>query len=552
MNLKEQLLKKLQEQIKEPLTLEVPPNSAMGDYALPCFKLSKKAIDLQKSLNLPKYIEKTEIKGSYLNFFIDKSILILETLKEINKKKNKYGSNLTGKNKKALIEHTSINPNASPHLGRARNAIIGDSIVRLLKFEGFKVETHYYVNDIGKQIAMLVLASKNKTPKFNELLNLYVEFNKLLETEPELEKEVFNLLNLLEKGNKKTLVSFRKIVKICMNGQTEILKELGIKFDKFDFESDFLFNNSTNEILKELESKSKMFIDKEGRKCINLEGFNLPMENPYLPLTRADGTSLYMLRDLAYTLHKINKKVSKNVLVLGEDQKLYYLQLKTILSILGHEAPEVVHYSFVLLPSGKMSTRNGEVVLLEDLMKEIKQKSQEEINKRGIKIANLSKIIGYGALKFSFLKVSPEKNIVFDINQALNFEGDSAPYIQYAYARASSILKKASSKTTTINKKVISNLIKSNKLDQVELKLVNQLNLFKYEIKNAMTSLKTTTIANYSLHLAELFNEFYQKCQVLNEENLEIKNFRLLLVASTKQTLENSLNLLGIEAPESM
>ena len=476
MDFKEELISSIKKQLNEPFTLEIPPSLEMGNFSLPCFKLSKKAPELQKLLKLPSFIEKTEIKGQYLNFFINKDIFTTQTINHILKEKDKFGSNQSGKNKKALVEHTSINPNASPHLGRARNAIIGDSIVRLLRFEGYKVETHYYVNDIGKQIAMLVLAAGNKKPSFHDLLHLYIQFNEKLEKDPSLEKEVFTLLNKLESGDKKIVSSFRNIVSTCIKGQSKILNELDIKFDHFDFESDFLFNKSTDKILAELKKKGKLFTDEEKRECINLEGFNLAMENPYLPLTRNDNTSLYILRDIAYNIHKISRVKDRNIIILGEDQKLYFQQLKTILSILGYEAPEVIHYSFVLLPSGKMSTRKGEVVLLEDFMNELKEKSKEEILKRD-KSSNpekVAKIIGYGALKFTFLKVSSDKNITFDIEKSLTFEGDTGPYVQYSYARASSILNKSDIKFAKIKPFLSSN---------IEYQLVNKLSIFNYIIK---------------------------------------------------------------------
>ena len=327
MDFKEELISSIKKQLNEPFTLEIPPSLEMGNFSLPCFKLSKKAPELQKLLKLPSFIEKTEIKGQYLNFFINKDIFTTQTINHILKEKDKFGSNQSGKNKKALVEHTSINPNASPHLGRARNAIIGDSIVRLLRFEGYKVETHYYVNDIGKQIAMLVLAAGNKKPSFHDLLHLYIQFNEKLEKDPSLEKEVFTLLNKLESGDKKIVSSFRNIVSTCIKGQSKILNELDIKFDHFDFESDFLFNKSTDKILAELKKKGKLFTDEEKRECINLEGFNLAMENPYLPLTRNDNTSLYILRDIAYNIHKISRVKDRNIIILGEDQKLYFQQL---------------------------------------------------------------------------------------------------------------------------------------------------------------------------------------------------------------------------------
>lgn len=543
MQIKEKLLAELQNQIKEQITLETPPNPILGDFALPTFKLSKKPEQLQKSLKLPKFIEKIEIKGPYLNFFINKAYLTEQTIKTILKQKHKYGSNNSGKGKKALIEHTSINPNASPHVGRARNAIIGDSIVKLLKFEGYKVETHYYVNDIGKQIAMLVLACKNKKPTFNTLLQLYINFNQNLENNPELEKQAFNLLNKLEKGDKTAINQFKKIVNICIKGQAKVLSEIGITYDYFDYESSFL--KETEPLLKQLEKTGKLFTDNENRKTLNLEGFNLSMENPYLPLTRSDNTSMYLLRDIAYSIYKNKKGKDRNIIILGEDQKLYFQQLRAILSLLNQKSPEAIHYSFILLPSGKMSTRKGEVVLLEDLMKEIKQKSEQEIIKRHGKIKNLeklSKTIAYGALKFTILKVSPDKNILFEIDKALSFEGESSPYIQYAYVRASSILKKA---------KKIRKTDYSLLTTPQEQALITRLSLFPQVVRSATTNLQLHSIANYALDLAKNFNEFYHNCQVLTEKE-PLKSSRLKLVLATKQTLANTLSLLGIKMPEFM
>ncbi len=540
MDFKEILLKELSKQIKEQINLEVPPNQSLGNFALPCFKLSKKPIELQKSLKLPKFIEKTEVKGPYLNFFINKSYLTELTIKEILTKKDKYGSSSTGKGKKALIEHTSINPNASPHIGRARNAIIGDSIVKILKFEGYKVETHYYVNDMGKQIAMLVLACKGKKPTFNQLLQLYIDFNKKLENNKDLEKQVFELLNKLENNNKKTLKEFKKVVDICIKGQVGILKEIGITYDYFDYESNFL--KDTNKILNQLEKTGKLSVDDESRKVINLDGFNLPMESNYLPLTRNDKTSLYLLRDLVYTIYKEKRGKDRNIVILGEDQKLYFQQLKAILSLLDHKAPESIHYSFILLPSGKMSTRRGEVVLLEDFMKEIKEKSLNELIKRHGKLKELdkiSRIIAYGALKFTILRVSADKNITFDIEKALSFEGESAPYIQYAYTRANSIIKKSKNA-----KKPDYSLLKTNQ----EVNLLNKLAAFPGIVKTASVNLHPSLIANYSLDLAKAFNEFYHSCPVLTEKE-PLKSARLNLVLAAKQVLDNSLSLIGIDCP---
>ena len=264
----EELIKAIKQVVDiEEVNLEIPPDSKLGDFAFPCFVLSKTlkknpveiAQYLSTRIKPNDFIKEVKATGPYLNFFINKSKLVQTTLKKILKEKEKYGSSNLGKGKKALVEHTSINPNAEPHVGRVRNALIGDSIVRILKFQGYKVETHFFVNDVGKQIAMLVMAGKGKKLSFKSLLNLYVKINNKIRKHPELEKKVFNLLYELEKGNKKVRKDFEKVVDICIRGQKEILAELGIKYDYFDYESKYLWSKKNNERLDELMKKSECF-----------------------------------------------------------------------------------------------------------------------------------------------------------------------------------------------------------------------------------------------------------------------------------------------------
>ncbi len=530
--------------------LETPPNQNFGDYSFPCFLTAQQskrnpaevARNLSKYFFKDSYISNVETKGAYLNFFINQDKLNGITIKEILKLKERYGSSFIGKGKKALIEHTSINPNAEPHVGRARNALIGDSIVRLLRFLGYKLEVHYYVNDIGKQIAMLVLAANNKKPKFHELINLYIKINKELEKNPEIEKKVFGLLNRLEKGSKKIRKQFNDIVEICVKGQAEILKELGIKYDYFDYESKYLFNKDCVKILKELAKTGKLFTDNDNRQVLDLREFNLPEDSTYFVLTRGDGTSLYGLRDLAYGIYKAKRAKDRNIVVLGEDQKLYFAQFKVALNLLNYKAPEIVHYSFVLLNEGKMSTRKGNVVLLTEFMNEASKKAQLELNKRKNKDTKLAKIIGYGALKYSILKNAPEKNVIFDWDQALTFEGESSPYIQYSYARANSILKKVKME----NKFNFSLLTKKE-----EIALIKLLADFPNIVNKASRDLKPNYIANYAYELAQKFNEFYHNCPVIKEVK-DLRNTRLALVLAFTHVIKTSLNLLGIEAPVKM
>jgi arginyl-tRNA synthetase len=543
---KEEILKAIKKEVKTDIVLEVPPKPELGDYALPCFSLAKIykkdpieiALDLAAKLKENKYISKIKTMGPYLNFFVNKDVLGDQTLDKILKEKDKYGSSNLGKNKKLILEHTSINPNASPHVGRARNALIGDTLAKVLKFSGYNVEVHYYVNDIGKQIAMLVLAAGNKSPKFKDLLKIYINIANKVSKSKKLEKEVFSILNKLENGDKKVKDKFKKIVDISVKGQTDILSELRINYDVFDYESKYLWSKKTDETLKLLEKSGRFFFDKDNRFILDEKGYSLGMKVPVLVLTRGDGTSLYPLRDIAYAID-IGKK-DKNIVVLGEDQKLYNEQVNAALKILEKNPRKAVYYSFVLLDEGKMSTRKGNIVLLEDFMSGALKKAKEELKKRYKKVdAKAAKTIGYGALKYGILKVSPEKNVIFNLQQSLNFEGETAPYIQYAYARISSIIKKHKG---SLPRKADFSLLDSNE----EIELIKKLSLFPQLVEKTANELRPNIIANYSYELAKQFNEFYHTHNILKEEE-KTKKARLLLVKSVQQTLKNSLNLLGIE-----
>jgi len=556
MSSKEEIAKLLKRYIKHDVQIETPSNPEFGDYAVPCFSLAKVfkknpveiAKELAEKIPASDLVNKVEAKGPYLNIFTNKEDLTKDVLKKIVKEKDKYGSSNTGKGKKILIEHTSINPNASPHVGRARNALIGDSITRILKFQNYKVETHYFVNDIGKQIAMLALGAGKKKVKFNDLLKIYININKKVEKNPELEKKVFGLLQKLENHDKQTVKSFRDIVNVCIKGQTEIFSKLDIKYDVFDYESDYLWKKETKDVLEKLKKTKKLFEDEQGRLVLDQKGFDLAMKSPVLVLTRADKTSLYPLRDMAYTIDKEKKGFDKNILVLGEDQKLYFQQLKAGLSLLKHKAPDVIYYSFVLLTEGKMSTRKGTLVLLEDFMEEAVQKAKKEIQTRAKlakkELEKRAETIGYGSIKYSILKVGPEKNVTFDWKHALAFEGDTGPYLQYAYARICSILRK-------YGKKLEHNTDLSLLGEVSEVNLIKKLEEFTLVVKDAELQLKPHLIASYLYSLSKTLNEFYHSCNVLKEEE-KLKKARLLLIDCVKQVLENGLSLLGINVLERM
>jgi arginyl-tRNA synthetase len=549
--MKEKVVELLSKYIKLPKTeieklIEIPPNADMGDYSFPCFSLSKTlkknpveiSLELSRDINKKSHneIEKVECKGPYLNFFINKKTFVKEILSKATV--HEYGQ--AKEKQKILVEHTSVNPNASPHVGRARNSIIGDSIVRILKFRGNQVETHYYVNDVSKQIAMLALIFKPKD-KFSDMLNNYIKISKQVENDPKLEKKVFELIEKFESKDKKTSELFKKIVDICVKGQKEIFEKFGIKFDYFDYESKYI-GKSSKDLLEKIRKTGKLFEDKEGRLVLDQSNTGLigKMKAPYFVLARSNGTGLYGLRDIAYTIDKLKK--GKNIIILGEDQKLYFEQIKETLKLLGYNAPEVVHYSFVLLQTEegakKMSTRRGELVLLEDFYNESIKKAQIEVKKR--KTKGDPKKIAVGAIKYAMLRNDNDKNIIFSWEHSLNFDGNSGPYLQYSYARASSIVRKSKIKS---KKFIIQDLTAQ------EIALAKKIAEFPEIVENAEKNLNPSIIANYSFQLAQSFNEFYHSCRVLGED---CEAFRIQLVNAFRTTIKNSLYLLGIETMEEM
>lgn len=526
--------------------IEEPPKG-MGDFAFPCFNLSKKlgkspasiAQEIASKIK-PRGIERTEAKGPYVNFFVEWGT----AFKDIHSECKDGFSGKLGKGD-ALIEHTSINPNASPHVGRARNAIIGDSIARLLRYAGYRTEVHYFVNDVGKQIALLVYECGRKPAfSFEDLLGIYIDASKELENDPTLEKEIFESLKKFESGDRETMEKFRKVVEVCVSGQSKILKKIGASYDFFDYESSYLESGEVKKALSALEKTGKVFVDEEGRKVLDLRDYM--KESPYLVIARSDGTSLYPLRDIAYTAHKIEKAKDANVLVLGEDQKLYFQQISSAIRLLGLEPPKVVHYSFVLLPTGKMSTRKGEVVLLEDFINEAQGEAKRGIEERHSNLPDYEKqkraaSIASAAVRYSIVKVGPEKNVMFSLKDAVRLEGDTGPYLQYTYARALSILAKE--KPGTFDPSFIH--------EEREKDLIRQLAKFPSVAQDSIRELRPHYVAVYSYELCEKFNSFYQSVRVLQAQGPE-KLVRLALVEAFCSVLKDCLLILGIEAMEEM
>ena len=545
----------VRQEVEVPLSK--PPDSAMGDYAVPCFRLAREVgtppvplaqqiRDHLRQLDLAALgIAGVEAQGPYLNVFLPKGDLAARVIGEILEAGAGYGARGSGLGKHALVEHTSINPNAPPHLGRARNAWIGDTLVRLLRFEGYALEARFFVNDVGRQIALLVLGVGDRHPDFHQLLEIYVATNRRLEQNPGLEREVNLLLERLESGDRETRAAFRRVVEISVHGMRELFGDAGVSYDRFDYESDYLTPERHQELVEQLRATGRLFEDEHGRLALDLEGFKLPSRNPVLVITRANKTSLYVLRDMAYTLDKMAAASDLNLVVLGEDQKLYHRQLQAALKLLGSPAPTPVHYSFVLLGKGSMSTRQGNLVLLEDFVAEAKRKASAELAARGhTDNPAVAGAVAYSALKYSFLKVANDKQVTFDWDAAMAFEGESGPYLLYSHARICSILRKYGKPLPASAEFAALETAEEAEL----LKLLKEL---PEQVARALRVRSPHVIAGYTFAVARQFSTFYHACPILQAAS-PLREARLLLAAATRQVLANCLNLLGIDALERM
>jgi len=548
------------------IKLETPPEDDMGDFAFPCFPLAaiaKKppkviAEDVSRKIKKNRWIERVEAKGGYVNFFLDNKCLIVSALEMILKEKERYGD-LEKKHEKVIIEHTSANPNGPLHVGRARNPIIGDTLVRIFKAAGYNVESQFYLDDMGKQVAILAWGVKNldkkDVPKSeydkpdHKNVGFYQMASKLLEEDEKVADEIGEIVKKSESGDTKTIELVHKAYSPVLEGIKESLHRINIGIDTFVPESNFVKDRSVDHVVEKLK-KSKYCNEENGAFYLDLESFGVQGRNTEFFFTRSDGTTLYATRDIAYHLWKADH-ADKLINILGEDHKLESKQVEIALNIVkAKQIPHVIFYAFVSLPGGKMSTRRGRVVYLDGLIDESIERAYLEVKRRRAdelsekKMRAIANIVGIGALRYNIIKVQPEKDIVFKWEEALNFEGNAAPFIQYAHARACSILAKKQEKTTNIDALTLKH--------DSELKLIKKLTKYPMIIEEACKGYKPHIITTYLYDTAAQFNQFYRDCPVLPEKNKELRKTRLALVDATRTVLKNGLNLLGITAPEEM
>jgi arginyl-tRNA synthetase len=483
-----------------------------------------------------------EAKGPYINFIFG-SEYVSEAVKEAVKPG--YGS-LTKKETRIVLEHTSANPNGPLHVGHIRNSIIGDTLARVFRKAGYGLEVQYYVNDMGRQIAIVVWGFENldSTPVAGEkedahIARVYIAANQEIEKDPAITQQVNILMQLVENGDPSTVKKFRREVSRCLDGFRVTMKDLNVTHDRFVWESDFIRNGYTDRIIAKLR-KLPQARDEE-TLALDLEEFGFT--NKYV-IRRSDGTSVYAARDLAYHAWKA-ANFDRIIDVLGADHKLIASQLQCTMKLLGEKAPEIVHFEFVSLPEGSMSTRAGKFVSADDLITEIRKRAFDEVTIRRPELdeemrKSIAKSVGLAAIRYDIVKVTPEKSTVFDWKEALDFERQSGPYIQYAHARACSILEKAGTFTESYDLET-----------SLEIALAKQIAKFPSVIEKIVAELHPHILATYARELADTFNTFYHYEQVLKSEG-KIRDRRLTLVRAVQNTLKEALETLGIDAISTM
>lgn len=536
------------------------PNLKLGDLALRTFELARKlgttppalAARIAQEVAFGPEVLSVGVAGPYVNFKLDRGWFARQVVQTALAEKERFGSDGSGGGKRVLIEHTSINPNADPHLGRGRGAMIGDSLTRLMRFEGYDVEVHYYVNDMGRQIGLLVLVCDDlESMTFDQVLSRYVEANARAEADAAFAAEGYALLAKMEENDSDTQRRFHAVTDFCLKGQLAVLGRLGVHFDVFDRESRFVKDPRLEPVLEALRAKEALFVDEQERQVVDLSKLGHTFdEGRYFVLMRANGSSMYGYRDLAYSIDKELHHADTNLIVLGEDHKLYMEQMGYILKAADHQPAEPIFYSYILLKEGKMSTRQGNVVLLSDFLDEAARLSSLRVAEQCKDLteaeqAAISAKVAVAAIRFAILRVGPNKNVIFDWDSSLSFSGDTGPYVQYSCARINSILRKFGELSCSVQDAFPTTT-------DAEWALVSKLASFSETLSNAVTQRNCAPIAQFALDTARLFTTFYHECPVINAETEALKQARAQLCVATRITLANALNLLGIEAPERM
>lgn len=531
-------------------SIEIPIDKKFGDYSTnAAMKAGEDPAIIAEKLRIKNKELRIETAGGYINFFVSKDYLTQE-LKNILKEKNKYGCSKKGKGKTVVVDYSGVNIAKPFGIGHLRSTIIGQAIYNLYKCLGYKIVGDNHIGDWGTQFGKLIYAIKTWGDEKNiqnysiqSLLSLYIKFHEEAEKDPEIKNEGRKWFEKLEKGDKDARKIWKKCVKISLKEFERVYEILGVNIDLTLGESFYepMLKDVIKEALKKGAAKKS-----QGAIIIEFPGNALP---PLL-IEGSDGATLYGTRDLAAIKYRLDKfKPEKIIYEVGSEQSLYFKQLFWAAEILGWAKKENffhVAHGLMRLKTGKMSTRKGEIIFLEDVLNEAISRAKKIIEEKNPKLEGkdeVAKIIGVGGVKYNDLASHPSTDIVFDWEKVLNLEGNSGPYLQYAYIRAKNILLKSKE---TINSK------KLEFKEEKEINLLRKLEKYSYIIEKAAKNYSPNFICSYLFELSKEFNVFYESLPVLKAEDNEMRNSRLALVEATAQVLKNGLNILGISVPEKM
>ena len=555
------------------------PSVDTADLAVPCFTMSKAlrkapqaiADDLAAAIQPSGLVSSVSSCNGYLNFCMDGAALVRGVLEDILAAGGDFRAEPTGL--RVNVEHTSTNPTGPIHVGRARNPIIGDTLARCLKRCGHEVTTEYYVNDVGKQVVILTWGvnnvsdeeadaeaeeharnaghEKERDKTDHRLVAKYRVANRRMESDPEVQAQIADMLRRFEAGDREVIDTVRHTAEIMLGGLKETLSNINVELDRYTWESGFIADGSARDVVERLKQSEYAGQTDDGAWFVDLKDFGIQGKNTKFTFTRSDGTTLYTTRDIAYHLDKFSRS-DRVIDVLGEDQKLGSKQLCSVLEILGHDKmPEPLFYSFVSLPEGKMSTRKGVVVYLDDLIDEAVAHAYDEVKSRldtrktdmtEEKMREIARIVGTGSIRYNIVRVQPEKQLVFKWSEALNFDGNSGPYLQYVHARACSMLRKAGEFQRVTDPDMLT--------DPMEINLVKKLARYGEVLREAGDGKRVHMLPAYGHELAVAFNQFYAAVSVLDAG--QRRDARLTLVECTKTVLADVLDCLGMGAPEEM
>ena len=536
--------------------LEQPKSSDLGDIAFPAFSLAKVerkapqaiATDLAEKIDTTHF-EKVVATGPYVNFFLNKSEISSQVIKEVIKEGADYGQQTEGNGGNITIDLSSPNIAKPFSVGHLRSTVIGDALSNIFRKMGYNTIKINHLGDWGKQFGLLMVAYKKWGSKeaveanpIDELLKLYVRINAEIETDPALDEEGRLWFKKLEDGDPEATELWQWFRDESLVEFNRIYKLLGVEFDSLNGEA--FYNDKMEEGIKILEEKG-LLEESKGASIVNLDDVNLP---PAM-IKKSDGATLYITRDIATAMYRARTyNFVKSIYVVGQEQSNHFRQLKAVLKKMGFDwSDDMTHVDFGLVTKNrqKLSTRKGNIILLEPTLQEAISRAKSQIEDKNPELENKEAVahaVGVGAVKFYDLKTDRRNGYDFDLEAMVSFEGETGPYIQYAYARIQSILRKVNF-TPDVNASY-------NLNDAESWEIIKLLQDFSRIIKRASDNYDPSLIAKYAISLAQAFNKYYAHTRILDES--PERDSRLALSYSTAVVLKESLRLLGVEAPEKM